>query len=154
MDQYGIVFGSKHLCILINLLSDGHQRWHTDGMLIYSCTQILQMSRGICLLHSKHLTTAQSHMDNTILTPLSLILWQTLEQERDRAENRLKVEQTQRDSIQKLRERNAQLESQLQELCKLQVCICNYNHTYIFQINYRFVFVIIITFIYFKYVFL
>lgn len=44
----------------------------------------------------------------------------TLEQERDRAENRLKVEQTQRDSIQKLRERNAQLESQLQELCKLQ----------------------------------
>ena len=51
------------------------------------------------------------------------LLLQTLEQERDRAENRLKVEQTQRDSIQKLRERNAQLESQLQELCKLQVPI-------------------------------
>ena len=46
---------------------------------------------------------------------------QTLEQERDRAEDRLKIEQTQRDSIELLRQRNKELEEQLRSLCKLQV---------------------------------
>lgn len=46
---------------------------------------------------------------------------QTLESERDRAEDRLKIEQTQRDSIEKLRQRNKELEEQLRELCETQV---------------------------------
>ncbi len=45
----------------------------------------------------------------------------TLEQERDRAEDRLKIEQTQRDSVEKLRQRNKELEDQLRKLCESQV---------------------------------
>ena len=37
------------------------------------------------------------------------------------AEDRLKIEQTQRDSIEKLRQRNKELEEQLRELCSSQV---------------------------------
>ena len=37
------------------------------------------------------------------------------------AEDRLKIEQTQRDSIEKLRQRNKELEEQLRELCDSQV---------------------------------
>ena len=37
------------------------------------------------------------------------------------AEDRLKIEQTQRDSIEKLRQRNKELEQQLKELCDSQV---------------------------------
>ena len=44
-----------------------------------------------------------------------------LEVERDRAEDRLKIEQTQRDSVEKLRQRNKQLEEQLRALCESQV---------------------------------
>ena len=46
---------------------------------------------------------------------------QTLEDERDRAEDRLKIEQTQRDSIEKLRQKNKELEDQLRRLCETQV---------------------------------
>lgn len=44
-----------------------------------------------------------------------------LEKERDMAEDRLKIEQTQRDSIEKLRQRNKELEQKLKELCDTQV---------------------------------
>lgn len=44
-----------------------------------------------------------------------------LEVERDRAEDRLKIEQTQRDSVEKLRQRNKELEDQLRSLCESQV---------------------------------
>lgn len=37
------------------------------------------------------------------------------------AEDRLKIEQTQRDSIEKLRQRNKELEDQLRRLCESQV---------------------------------
>ncbi len=37
------------------------------------------------------------------------------------AEDRLKIEQTQRDSIEKLRQRNKELEDQLRKLCESQV---------------------------------
>ena len=37
------------------------------------------------------------------------------------AEDRLKIEQTQRDSIEKLRQRNKELEEQLRKLCESQV---------------------------------
>ena len=55
-----------------------------------------------------------------------------MEDERDRAEDRLKIEQTQRDSIEKLRQRNKELEEQLRKLCETQVrwssgryrCVC------------------------------
>ena len=46
------------------------------------------------------------------------------------AEDRLKIEQTQRDSIEKLRQRNKELEDQLRKLCDTQVggcvggCVC------------------------------
>ena len=46
-----------------------------------------------------------------------------LEVERDRAEDRLKIEQTQRDSVEKLRQRNKELEDQLRSLCESQVAI-------------------------------
>ena len=45
-----------------------------------------------------------------------------LEVERDRAEDRLKIEQTQRDSVERLRQRNKELEEQLRALCESQVC--------------------------------
>lgn len=45
----------------------------------------------------------------------------TLEEQRDRAEERLVIEQTQRDSIEKLRQRNKQLEDQLKVLCETYV---------------------------------
>ena len=41
--------------------------------------------------------------------------------ERDRAEDRLKIEQTQRDSVERLRQRNKELEEQLRLLCESQV---------------------------------
>ena len=44
-----------------------------------------------------------------------------LEVARDRAEDRLKIEQTQRDSVEKLRQRNKELEEQLRALCESQV---------------------------------
>jgi hypothetical protein len=44
-----------------------------------------------------------------------------LEVERDRAEDRLKIEQTQRDSVERLRQRNKELEEQLRALCESQV---------------------------------
>ena len=44
-----------------------------------------------------------------------------MEDERDRAEDRLKIEQTQRDSIERLRQRNKELEEQLRKLCETQV---------------------------------
>ena len=44
-----------------------------------------------------------------------------LEVERNRAEDRLKIEQTQRDSIEKLRLRNKELEEQLRGLRESQV---------------------------------
>ena len=57
------------------------------------------------------------------------MLVQALEKERDMAEDRLKIEQTQRDSIEKLRQRNKELEEQLRELCESQVCLGSYvNH--------------------------
>lgn len=37
------------------------------------------------------------------------------------AEDRLKIEQTQRDSVEKLRQRNKELEDQLRKLCESQV---------------------------------
>ena len=43
-----------------------------------------------------------------------------LEVERDRAEDRLKIEQTQRDSVERLRQRNKELEEQLRALCESQ----------------------------------
>ena len=46
---------------------------------------------------------------------------QMLEKERDSAEDRLKIEQTQRDSVEKLRRRNKELEDQLRALCESQV---------------------------------
>ena len=46
---------------------------------------------------------------------------QMLEVERDRAEDRLKIEQTQRDSVERLRQRNKELEEQLRALCESQV---------------------------------
>ena len=49
------------------------------------------------------------------------LLSQTLEKERDSAEDRLKIEQTQRDSVEKLRRRNKELEDQLRALCESQV---------------------------------
>lgn len=54
------------------------------------------------------------------LTPY-LCLHQMLVVERDRAEDRLKIEQTQRDSVEKLRKRNKELEEQLRLLCESQV---------------------------------
>ena len=51
----------------------------------------------------------------------SLSCSQMLEVERDRAEDRLKIEQTQRDSVEKLRQRNKELEQQLRDLRESQV---------------------------------
>ena len=53
--------------------------------------------------------------------PITCVLVQALEKERDMAEDRLKIEQTQRDSIEKLRQRNKELEEQLRQLCDTQV---------------------------------
>ena len=44
-----------------------------------------------------------------------------LTEERDRAEDRLKIEQTQRDSIERLRQRNKELEDQVQKLRQRQL---------------------------------
>ena len=44
-----------------------------------------------------------------------------LTEERDRAEDRLKIEQTQRDSIERLRQRNKELEEQVHKLRQRQV---------------------------------
>lgn len=44
-----------------------------------------------------------------------------LTKERDRAEDRLKIEQTQRDSIERLRQRNKELEDQVQKLRQRQL---------------------------------
>ena len=57
---------------------------------------------------------------------MSVLCLQALEKERDMAEDRLKIEQTQRDSIEKLRQRNKELEEQLRELCDSQVNMCTY----------------------------
>ena len=46
---------------------------------------------------------------------------QTLEKERDKAEDRLQVEQSNRDSLAKLRKRNEELESELKIICDTQV---------------------------------
>lgn len=46
---------------------------------------------------------------------------QTLEKERDKAEDRLQVEQSNRDSLAKLRKRNEELESELKVICDTQV---------------------------------
>ena len=43
------------------------------------------------------------------------------------AEDRLKIEQTQRDSIEKLRQRNKELEEQLRKLCESQVSSETYS---------------------------
>ena len=60
-----------------------------------------------------------------MLTTLSevavLFAMQTLEKERDKAEDRLQVEQSNRDSLAKLRKRNEELESQLKTICDTQV---------------------------------
>ena len=46
---------------------------------------------------------------------------QTLEKERDKAEDRLQVEQSNRDSLAKLRKRNEELESELKVICDTRV---------------------------------
>ena len=66
--------------------------------------------------HRVHLPPSPSHPSPSLPLPHQL-----LEIERDRAEDRLKIEQTQRDSIEKLRQRNKELEEQLRELCESQV---------------------------------
>ena len=76
-----------------------------------------------CTRHSHvHVTMCMSHVHVTCGHMLPAL--QALEKERDVAEDRLKIEQTQRDSIEKLRQRNKELEKQLRELCDSQVCMC------------------------------
>ena len=69
-----------------------------------------------CKVRKLHLSLSLS--DNITLFSLPL---QMLEVARDRAEDRLKIEQTQRDSVEKLRQRNKELEEQLRALCESQV---------------------------------
>ena len=62
--------------------------------------------------------------NHNCMSLIMCLLVQALEKERDMAEDRLKIEQTQRDSIEKLRQRNKELEEQLRQLCDSQVHIC------------------------------
>ena len=71
-------------------------------------------------VHVTHMYTSHVHVTCGHMLPAL----QALEKERDVAEDRLKIEQTQRDSIEKLRQRNKELEKQLRELCDSQVCMC------------------------------
>jgi hypothetical protein len=123
---------SVSFCLLQSLTVDNTKLRDSEKKLIKEkikltrqCKVKSESNTPVTLLFPSHIVlhTSPSPLIGTSYSTTSFYIppSQMLEVERDRAEDRLKIEQTQRDSVERLRQRNKELEEQLRALCESQV---------------------------------